>query len=368
MTPAAQARRVSARFLDVSSVYAGRGRRNAFDALRLWAAAMVLFSHSFVLVAATEPHFGSESLGFLGVEIFFAISGFLVTKSWDAAPQLKAFFAKRALRILPGLAACVLVSAYVLGLATTTLPASTYLTSPEPFGYALRNLASVASGGLLGSPVYALPGVFGDNPHNASVNGSLWTLPIEVQAYYVVAFLGCLSLTRRALPAIAAAAMLILAAPATAYGMPVVGHVLESRPEAIQLLAIFGVGGMLYLYRDHVPLRLDAAAVLLAALLISLGTPLEKVVTSLTLPYLVLVAAYRLPPALHRLTRHGDISYGLYLLAFPVQQLILLAWPGQLGPYGLFALALPITAVLALLSWRVVERPSLRLKPRPATN
>jgi peptidoglycan/LPS O-acetylase OafA/YrhL len=352
----------------VSSVYAGRGHRNSFDALRLGGATLVLFSHSFALAAATEPHLGSASLGFLGVEIFFAISGFLVTKSWDARQQLPAFFAKRALRILPGLAACVLVSAYVLGLAVTTLPAGSYLTSAEPLVYALQNVVSVATGGIVCGPAYTLPGVFGTNPHDASVNGSLWTLPIEVQAYYVVAFLGCLSLTRRALPAIAAAALLILAAPATAYGMPFVGHVLESRPEAVQLLAIFGVGGLLYLYRERVPLRLDAGAVLLAAMLLCLDTPLEKVVTSLALPYLVLVAAYRLPPAARGVARHGDISYGLYLLAFPIQQAVLLAWPGHLGPLGLFALALPFTAVLALLSWHAVERPALRLKPRPTAS
>jgi peptidoglycan/LPS O-acetylase OafA/YrhL len=279
---------------------------------------------------------------------------------------LRDFAVKRALRILPALAVCLLVSAYVLGAAATTLPLHAYLESSQPLTYAVRNLVAVAGGGLVSEPTYTLPGVFAHNPHGASINGSLWTLPIEVQAYYMVAFLGCLSLTRRALPAVAAAGLLVLAAPAQAYGMPVVGHVLAGRPEAVQLLALFGVSALLYLHRERIPLRLDVGALLAAALLLTLDTSLEKVVTSLTLPYLILLAAYRLPPAVQRLTRHGDISYGLYLLAFPIQQTILLLSPGRLSPYALFAIALPLTIAFATLSWRLIERPALRLKPRAA--
>jgi peptidoglycan/LPS O-acetylase OafA/YrhL len=353
-----------------SSAHLAGGRGNSFDLLRLGAAALVLFSHSFVLAASTEPQIGGASFGFFGVEIFFAISGFLVTMSWDRGPKLRDFFLKRALRILPALAVCVIVSAYVLGLVLSTLSPADYLTSSQPFGYVARNLAAIGSGGFLSGPAYELPGVFAANPHGASINGSLWTLPIEVQAYFMVALLGSLSLTRRALPVIAGCALLVLAAPAKAYGMPVVGDVLQSRPEAVQLLAIFGVAGLLYLHRERLPLRLDAAALALATFLLALGTPAEKFVTTLALPYVVLVAAYRLPAGAQRLTRHGDVSYGLYLLAFPVQQTILLAWPdhGHLAPIPLFLISLPITYGLAFASWRLIERPSLRLKPRARTS
>jgi peptidoglycan/LPS O-acetylase OafA/YrhL len=348
---------------DARVVHLASGRRNSFDLLRLGAATLVLFSHSFVLAAASEPQIGGASFGFFGVEVFFAISGFLVVKSWDKGPQLRDFFAKRALRILPALAVCVIVSAYGLGLVLSTLSPADYLTSSRPFGYVAQNLVAIASGGVL-SPAYELPGVFASNPHDASINGSLWTLPIEVQAYFMVALLGSLSLTRRALPVIAGCALLVLAAPAKAYGMPLVGDVLQNRPEAVQLLAIFGVAGLLYLHRERLPLRLDAAAFALATFLLALGTPAEKFVTTLALPYVVLVAAYRLPAGAQRLTRHGDVSYGLYLLAFPVQQSILLAFPA-LTPVPLFLMSLPITYGLAFASWRLIERPALRLKPPP---
>jgi peptidoglycan/LPS O-acetylase OafA/YrhL len=343
-------------------VFAG-GRENTFDVLRLVAATMVLFSHSFVLAAVAEPQIGSASMGFFGVEVFFAISGFLVTRSWDHGPRLGAFLAKRALRILPALLACLVASAFVLGLLATTLSPADYLTSIGPYGYIAHNAGAVASGGTVSGVAYELPGVFASNPHDASVNGSLWTLPIEVQAYFMVALLGVLSLTRRALPAVAAGALLVLAAPATAYGFPVVGPVLEARPEAVQLLAIFGVSALMYVHRERIPLRLDFGFVALAALVAALGTGAEHVVTTVCLPYLVLTAAYRLPKRASVITRHGDISYGVYLLAFPIQQALLAMFAGLDHPIALFAASFVPVFLLAFASWRLVERPALRFKP-----
>ena len=138
---------------------------------------------------------------------------------------------------------------------------------------------------------------------------------------------------------------------------------LESRPEAVQLLAVFGVSALMYLHRERLPLRLDFAFVGLVALIAALGTGAEHVVTTVCLPYLVLTAAYRLPRRVGVVTRHGDISYGVYLLAFPVQQALLAAAPGLDHPVALFAAsAVPVFA-LAFASWRLVERPALRFKP-----
>jgi peptidoglycan/LPS O-acetylase OafA/YrhL len=321
------------------------GRDNAFDLLRLVAATLVLFSHSFVLAGVAEPQIGGASIGFLGVEIFFAISGFLVSASWARDPRVRGFLERRARRILPGLAFCLVLTALVLA----------PLAAP---GYVGRNLLAVASGGLLAEPAYTLPGVFG----GGSVNGSLWTLPIEVQAYLAVALLGALTAarpigkgairrTRRAGLPIAAGALIALAAPAAAYALPLVGPVLESRPESVQLLATFAVGALLYAHRARVPLRLDAGALALGALAAALGTPAERVVTALCLPYVVLVAAYRIPARL----RGPDLSYGVYLFAFPVQRALLEAAGGLDHPAALFAASLPATFALAWLSWSLVE-------------
>jgi peptidoglycan/LPS O-acetylase OafA/YrhL len=87
-------------------------RANNFDALRLFAALLVLVSHAFALAGSTEPSVGGFSLGGVGLYIFFAISGYLVTQSWTREPRLAPFFTKRALRILPALLAVSLLTAY----------------------------------------------------------------------------------------------------------------------------------------------------------------------------------------------------------------------------------------------------------------
>jgi peptidoglycan/LPS O-acetylase OafA/YrhL len=344
-----------------------RGRDNSFDLLRLIAAGLVLLSHSFALAASGEPQIGSHSVGFFGVEVFFAISGFLVVQSWALDARVSAFAIKRGLRILPALAVVVLLSAFVLGPLLTTRSLGDYLTSTETLRYPVQNLVSVATGGLVGGPAYELPGVFASNPHDASVNGSLWTLPVEVDAYAMLVLLGLTGLLRRALPVLAIAAVAATSAPSVLEGMPVLG----SRVDAVALLGVFAIGSLLYLHRDRVPLRFDVAAVLLIAAIAALGTPLERLTSTLAIPYLVLVAAYRTSPRARSLTRRGDVSYGLYLLAFPVQQTLLAVWGGpHPAPLVLFAVSLPLTYALAYLSWRLVEAQALKAKkhlltPRP---
>jgi peptidoglycan/LPS O-acetylase OafA/YrhL len=339
-------------------------RDNSFDLLRLLAAGLVLLSHSFALAAAGEPQIGDHSVGFFGVEIFFAISGFLVVQSWTLDPRPSAFALKRALRILPALAVVVALSALVLGAALTTLPLGDYLGSAQTAAYPVRGVASVATGGLAGGPAYELPGVFAANPHGASVNGSLWTLPVEVDAYAMLVLLGLTGLLRRALPFIAAAAVAATTVPSAIAGVPV----LSGRLDQIALLGVFSIGSLLYLHRERVPLRLDVAAVALVVAVAGLGTPLERLTSTLAIPYLVLVAAYRTWPGLRALTRAGDVSYGLYLLAFPVGQTLLAVWgSGRPAPLLLFAISLPLTYALAQLSWRVVESPALRAKRRIPT-
>src|SRR5438132_14206383 len=110
-------------------------RQNNFDALRLVAAASVVFSHSFLVTEGTQDHewlillTGNQSiLGLAGVFVFFAISGFLVTQSFEQTGDALRFLAKRALRIFPGLFVATLVSAFVLGPLVTDLPLGGYLT------------------------------------------------------------------------------------------------------------------------------------------------------------------------------------------------------------------------------------------------
>ncbi len=173
------------------------GHGNNFDALRLIAATTVIFSHSFLIADGNENHeplillTGRQSiLGLAGVFVFFAISGFLVTQSYEQTQSPLRYLAKRVLRVFPGLVAALVLSAFVLAPLVTMLPLGEYLRRAAPYRYVLWNT-------LLDLRVHELPKVlFVDNPVGLEVNGSLWTLRYEFEMYLMVMALGLAGLIR----------------------------------------------------------------------------------------------------------------------------------------------------------------------------
>ncbi len=341
-------------------------RDNNFDVLRLVAAALVLVSHSFPLSGHGDdpfiPYVGN-TLGALGVEIFFAISGFLVAKSWFTDPRLRAFAFKRALRIMPGLMVAALVTAFVIGGLFTTLSAGTYFTSGGTYGYIAKNWS------LLAINLY-LPGVFESNVYPGAVNGSMWTLPLEACAYAALAALAIIGLLRRP------RAMLVVLAGLLVITSPVVGLDLNTSAApggvdggkielGLQLIATFMAGTALYLFRDRVKLHPLLFIGAVAAFFASRDTDLYATAAILTIPYAVLFLAYWRPSRVARaITRPGDLSYGIYIYAFPIQQSVAHLWGGTFPALAMIAIAFPVTYVVALASWRFVERPALGFKQR----
>ena len=242
---------------------ASHERKNNFDVLRLAAATLVLISHSFVVVGANEPFVGHWPLGTLGVEIFFAISGFLVAKSWFAQPRLRSFAVKRGLRIVPALAVIVLALALVLGPAVTDGSLGTYFHSSDTYTYPVDNVAATVSGGTVRHVALDLPGVFTSNPDH-SVDKSLWTLPIEVRAYIALALVGALGLLSGGLPLLALGFFALSVMPDSITTTPVIGSGLDflrgGGGEASHLIAMFFFSALLYRYRTRVALRADLAA------------------------------------------------------------------------------------------------------------
>ena len=171
-------------------------RDNNFNLLRFVAASLVILSHSFALAGGTgtaEPPSSliGVSFGTIGVYIFFTASGFLITMSYYARHDLLAFLWARFLRIFPALAVCALLSAFVLGLAFTTNGMGSYLNLSSTYKYVINNTLLLPLGFQ-----ETLPGVFLGNPFPLVVNGSLWTLPVELRIYLIVALIGFVGLFR----------------------------------------------------------------------------------------------------------------------------------------------------------------------------
>jgi peptidoglycan/LPS O-acetylase OafA/YrhL len=331
-------------------------RANNFDALRLLAAAAVIFSHSFLIAEGTENHeplillTGRQCiLGLTGVFVFFTISGFLVTQSYEATGSPLRYLMKRMLRIFPGLVVALLISAFIIGPALTTLPLRDYLARPEVYRYVLGNT-------LLNLSTHELPGVlFAYNPVGLEINGSLWTLRYEFMMYVMVLILGALRLLDiRVLLGLLALGLACLQ-----------WHALAFLGTWGWMLAFFAIGMVLYKLRDSGIFddRLALAAV--AGLVLSI--PIRQFIELFPLfgGYLALYAALNrhLPhiPA----ARYGDLSYGLYIYGWPIEALIMYASGGKAAWWQICLISLPLAALAAFLSWHLVEAPMLRLKPQP---
>jgi peptidoglycan/LPS O-acetylase OafA/YrhL len=335
-----------------------RDRRNNFDVLRLLAASFVLFSHSYALTASPEPlaDISGWTFGEIGVVMFFAMSGFLIAKSWSEQPHLLPFSVKRALRLLPALAVAVTVTTFVVGPLFTTLPLSSYLTDPTTWIYWIRSSLLVTFAGTL-------PGVFLTNPYPNAVNGSLWTLPVEACCYGMVAVLGMLALLRRsALLATGGLLLLLCVTPLAPFAKASAGGTTSGNLTlVIMLIATFVLGSLAYSVRSRLRLSWIVVVLLTILWLVTWGSGWVRATGVLAIAFTVLVFAFRTPAWLRRLTAPGDLSYGIYVYAFPVQQSIAALWH-SVDPLVMFAMAFPVTYGLAFLSWRLIERPALAYK------
>ncbi len=334
------------------------GGRDNILLLRLGAALLVVLGHSFVLVgdlrAANDPvHLllPRTHAHLVGVALFFTISGFLITLSYQRKPDVRRFLRARFLRLWPALAVVVALTAFVLGPLVTTLTPRDYFASTDGGSAAVdyfgRNLA-------LFNLSQTLPGVFASNPIPRIVNGSLWTIPYEAAMYLCVAAVGVAGLLR--FPRLASVLV------AVAIGLVVLWPTYGDGPYpkslallGLQLGACFGVGSIACLLRRHVPVSSGIMLALAAVSLLARETPLMW----LAVVYFVFWFAY--VPKLPSIPFGLDLSYGTYLWAFPAQQAIVASGHAS-TPLALFAIATPIVLAIAVASWLCVERPALRLK------
>jgi peptidoglycan/LPS O-acetylase OafA/YrhL len=376
-----RSRRHGGRALRLSDAIEQGRAANNFDLLRLLGAGLVLFAHSFALSGdgpAPAPGWLDDDWGGIGVVIFFSISGFLIARSWAYDPKPLSFAMKRALRLVPALIVSLLLTALVLGPVATSLPLADYLENPGTKAYVLDNATFQTN--------FTLPGVFADVPFPNAVNGSLWTLALEVKAYCLVVVLGLLGLfgRRRLLMPVVAVAIALMAVVSIRNAVPFgdrfvamladiqapPGIVAAARGAAFQgaseVFASFAIGASLFAVARWISLRWSIGIALVGAWALAgllAGTNARPIALAWLLPYVVLLLAYRTTHLVRLPARFGDYSYGVYIFAFPVQQAVA-QWLRPSSGWTMFVLATPVVLLLAVASWHLVEAPSLTLKQR----
>jgi len=329
-----------------------------FTALRLALAVAVVVSHAFSVGTgrhADEPLHAltGYTLGEHGVNGFFAVSGFLVAMSWDRRGGALPFAAARLLRVFPGLIAAVLATALAIGGAMTTFPIGDYAKDARVWSMIWVTITTFKS-------ATTLPGVFEGNPLRWPIS-TVWTLRYELMCYGGLLAYGMLGGFRR--PALMLGAA--VGATLTLAGLASLGPVPKGQETALRLPLIFACGSLAYLYRDRLTLRpiLAAAAIAVPAIAKFAAPPLYAPLLFVGFAYLCLFVAMAPGLSHPRLEPPWDISYGVYLYGWPVQQALQALYPTipgwiMLGP------ALILTGLCAALSWVAVEKPALAFKNR----
>jgi peptidoglycan/LPS O-acetylase OafA/YrhL len=334
------------------------GRDNNFNLIRFLAASAVVLDHSFALVAqdqAAKAIVDVEALGIgrLAVDVFFIVSGFLVTRSVMTQPTLVDYAVARFLRLFPGLFVACAGIAFVLGPLVTLVSWHDYFTDPRPWLF-------VPLTSTLITHTLTLPGVFDTVPESRVIDPPLWTLRYETMCYVLLAIFalaGALATRTRATVTVA----LIFA------GYALVTFATDLRQEtapidsAARFVLGFFIGTAFYLFADKIRLNLNVALLLALVAVVSYGTPIYEAAFRVALGYGLLWFAFVPAGAIRRFNLVGDYSYGLYILCFPIQQIFVMLDPA-ITPMALLVCSFPAVLAFAMLSWHFVEHPSLRQK------
>ncbi len=347
--------------------------QNHFNLIRMVAASLVLLSHSYALSTGdpmSEPLRAALGVtwGSIAVDVFFVTSGYLVTGSIVRRDSLRAFVFGRALRIYPGLVVALLLTTLVCSLWFTSLSFSSFWSQRQTWKYLVLNASLVLPWGLEYLLPETLRGVPTAKAAGGAVNGSLWTLPVELLMYALLAALFVLARAWRRAAQGTSGAVAIM--PRTVVGMAVLALLadltmkgLRTHHLELHMGAMFAAGAALWCMQIDFKGRGTAAWLVLAAIVAAalVDSGLFMVIYTLGLPFAILALAYSTNEALLRYNRLGDYSYGVYIYAFPIQQWCAATQPG-ISPWAMTGLAFPATLICAVLSWHLIEKRALTLK------
>lgn len=348
---------------EIRSTSANRGvfdtRRNNLDFVRLSLATLVIISHSFPLATGTEKYeplllatHGQTTAGTIAVNLFFVLSGFLIANSFLSSSSVWSYLRKRVRRIYPGFIATLLVGALVVApLASATSP---YHSLAARVGDFLLSCVRLRE--------FAYDHAFPSNPAPGAINGSLWSISYEFWCYVGVAALGLVGLLarRRVVLGIFGMSLVVsflFALKGWTPGGRFLGPIFGYPPFWARLLPMYLAGVLFFLYRDRIPHNGNIAAAALGVLVAAAFIPMAWALCfPLAGTYLIFWFGFHPGIRLTNFARYGDFSYGTYLYAFPIQQLVVHFVGHPMNPWMLAAIAIPLTLIAAMLSWHLVEK------------
>ncbi len=350
-----------------------RGIGPGFDFLRVALAISIMLDHSFLIVNGNYNFIDTNNLWTVfanPLPMFFALSGFLICGSAQRL-KLKDFLLNRAIRIVPALGVDILISALLIGPVFTIFSFGDYLRGKEFHRYFLN---------LIGFIHFELPGVFSSNPFPMQVNGSLWTVPFEIGCYIVMSLLILTSAVKHKGRLLIAFALFVLifyiALIAADSSVDMISsdnainhyasNFIGSRGRYLYFYFLSGV--LLFTFKDYIPFSIGLAVISAVLLFFGHSTYLDfgnytPLVLFLPTGYLTVYLGLKKIPRLPIYSR-GDYSYGIYLYAYPLQQVLIVILSPKIGVPLHFLLSLLLSTCVAIASWHGVEKPILQLRKK----
>ena len=331
---------------------------NSFGVIRLAMALAVLVSHSYWFTTGSKladplVRFTGHSIGEHAVQVFFFLSGVLVAQSLLRSRSVLNFAVARALRIFPALIVCVLLTAVVVGPLFTDGSLVQYFTDKQLPLYVLKTL-------LLITGSAPLPHLFHDQVLPDMVNVSLWTLKYEVLCYVGLGIVGGIGLVNDRLRRVTTALIAVLVVTAFV-GQPKPLETYTFLDNLRYFTLYFYAGVLAYLVKDRLPVTGVMLIPLALAYAALVGTRLSELASCLFIGYATLWFATFHFGGMRSFTNQNDYSYGIYIYAGPIQQLVISILP-EYGPTMVSLLALAIALPLAVFSWELIERPAIAMR------
>ena len=315
--------------------------KNNANIIRLLAAILVLWGHGYALNGESDPLSSfvkqiislpyNKNLPGVGVMVFFVLSGFLITGSFIRTKSVNDFIKKRCFRIYPALWGN-LIFIFIFSAFITELSFQKFLSSSTMHTYFMTNIL------LVKGTAFVVPQVFSDNLFKG-VNGSLWTLAHEIYCYLFVLVIGVCGLLSKHKQKLAIFLLFLIV---------LMGGV---NSKLAYIYTSFILGMLFYLYRDIFS-NYPKLMIILSVFMFFVDVDALKLVgLSIITIYISFYSIIKLP----NIDKIGDLSYGTYLYAFPIQQIIVKYYSDELTVLIQNLFSLIITLFFAFISYRFIE-------------
>lgn len=319
-------------------------KNNSFDFVKLIAAFLVIIGHAPVLAEGKTGYIGTITngqldLGNFAVCIFFIIGGYFIAKSLINSKNGKEYFIKRIKRIFPPLIIAMFITTFILAPFFFNGSFIEYYKNFGPYKYFLKNSLLITA--------HQIDGVFTGNIYADSINGSLWTLPVEFLSYIGLFIVYKVGLLKEKNTIISRIIVLVLMA-----AQPLIYIYFPILESVLPLFLLFYVGAMYYVNRDKIKYNNKLFILCIILLLISIKLNIYMYTKIILLPYIILTIGFNFRLKLPIIEK---LSYEIYLYAFFIAQAIIYCFKGSMNMHLNILITSLITIVVAYISNKLLQ-------------